>query len=141
MTGSSAAGSGVQTLSVNQSSPAAAGDAPSKLGCGGGAPYAIAGRTPSHLCTGRGAWKRRAPTGGWANEIPRKTACPASQLPRTTPATVRTSGPTPNDPTISGSSLESASGSYESAGVLACLAAGMQGGGRAEGVFELVVCE
>src|SRR5262245_39935587 len=94
MTGSPAAGSGcgVHTLIVSQSSAVASWDAPSKPDCGGGGPYATAGGTPSQPRAGCGAAKRGAPTGGSANGMPRKTARPASQLPRSTPATVRTSG-------------------------------------------------
>src|ERR687895_2784982 len=62
--------SGDQTLSVSQSS-----DAPDvDEACGAGGPNVDASRAPSHGCTGTGARNRRAPTGGWAYGMPRKTA-------------------------------------------------------------------
>src|SRR6478752_3767613 len=63
------------------------------LGCGGGGPYETADRTPAQPRAGRGAAKRSAPTGGSAYGMPRKTASPASRLPRSTPVAERTSGP------------------------------------------------
>src|SRR4051812_47380717 len=96
MTGSPAAGpgSGDQTLIVSQSSAASLARAsiPNAPACGGGGPYETASRTPFHSRTGRGAANRSAPTGGSANGMPRKTATPPSVLPRTVPATARTSG-------------------------------------------------
>ena len=89
------AGSGVQTLSVSQSSPAfsRAGSAPPKRpGWGGGRPNVSAVRIPDQLRAGRGAANRSAPTGGSAYGMPRNTASPASCRPRTMPAVVRTSG-------------------------------------------------
>src|SRR6185369_12001500 len=92
------AGSGVQTLSVNQSvgscragGGAAVAGRPS-VACGGGGPNTSASRTPSQPGAGRGAWKRSAPTGGAANGIPRKTATSCSTRPRTEPEPVRTTG-------------------------------------------------
>src|SRR5580692_6057243 len=98
MTGSPAApGSGVNTLTVSQSSglvPGAPGGAgvTAYADCGGGGPNTAASRTPSHARAGRGAANRRSPTGGWANGMPRKTATPFSTRPRTCPAAVRTTG-------------------------------------------------
>ena len=92
-------GSGDQTLIVSQSSPAASRaklSMPNAAACGGGGPYDTASRTPSHPRTGRGAAKRSAPTGDSANGMPRKTATPASQLPRSVPADARTSGRDPD---------------------------------------------
>src|SRR5689334_16333479 len=93
-----AAGSGVQTLSVNQSvgscrtgGGAAVAGRP-RVACGGGGPNRSASRTPSQPSAGRGAWKRSAPTGGAANGMPRKTATSCSTRPRTEPAPVRTTG-------------------------------------------------
>lgn len=102
MTGSPApgVGSGDQTLTDSQSSPGASCDSasmPKCPACGGGGPYETASRTPLQPRTGCGAANRSAPTGGSANGIPRKTATPASRLPRTTPATARTSGRGPDD--------------------------------------------
>src|SRR6185437_9792244 len=98
MTGSAAPpGSGENTLTVSQSS----GSAPGATGaegasrspdCGGGGPNMAASRTPSQALAGCGAANRRAPTGGWANGMPRKTATPFSTRPRTCPAAVRTTG-------------------------------------------------
>src|SRR4029077_2348044 len=51
-----------------------------------------ASRTPSQGRAGSGAANRRAPTGAWANGMPRKTATPFSTRPRTCPAAVRTTG-------------------------------------------------
>src|SRR5215813_10867717 len=99
MTGNpTAAGSGVHTLSVNQSvgscrsGGAADGAGRPRAACGGGGPNTSASRTPSHAEAGRGAWKRSAPTGGAANGIPRNTATAFSTRPRTEPAPVRTFG-------------------------------------------------
>src|SRR4029077_17323550 len=60
--------------------------------CGGGGPNMAASPTPSQGRAGRGAANRRSPTGGWANGMPRKTATPFSDRPRTCPAAVRTTG-------------------------------------------------
>src|SRR5436305_2387654 len=96
MTGSIApgSGSGDQTLTVSHSSPTAAADTsplPNASGCGTGGPNEKASRTPSQPRTGRGAAKRSSPTGASANGMPRNTATPSSRLPRSAPATVRTS--------------------------------------------------
>ena len=64
---------------------------PKKPACGGGGPKAVAARTPSQAAAGCGAANRSAPTGGAANGMPRKTARPASPLPRTRPAATFTS--------------------------------------------------
>src|SRR6478735_12315473 len=101
MTGrpASGSGSGDQTLTVSQPSPAASwvrASMPKWPPCGGGGPYDRASRTPLQPCTGRGAAKRNAPTGGSANGIPRKTATPASRLPRSLPTSARTSGRDPD---------------------------------------------
>src|SRR6266700_1174701 len=98
MTGSPAAPrSGENTLTVSQSSgsaPGAGGDTGVSRNpdCGGGGPNMAASRTPSQARAGRGAANRRSPTGGWANGMPRKTATPPSDRPRTCPAAVRTTG-------------------------------------------------
>src|ERR1700683_4079133 len=99
MTGSPAApGSGVNTLTVSQSSgsvPGAPGGAGviAEADCGGGGPNALASRMPSHTRAGRGAANRSAPVGGSANGMPRKTAMPsAPRRPRTSPLAVRTTG-------------------------------------------------
>jgi hypothetical protein len=92
-------GSGDQTLIVSQLSPAASRanvSMPNAAACGGGGPYDTASCTPPHPRTGRGAAKRSAPTGGSANGMPRKTATPASQLPRSVPPDARTSGRDPD---------------------------------------------
>ncbi len=94
-------GSGDQTLTVSQSSPAvscASASMPNTPACGGGGPYETASRTPLQPSAGRGAAKRSAPTGGSAYGMPRKTATPASRLPRSAPATARTSGRGPEAP-------------------------------------------
>src|SRR4249919_4056295 len=110
MTGSPAPpSSGENTLTVSQSS----GSAPGATGavgpsmnadCGGGGPNMSASRTPSHGRAGCGAANRRAPTGGWANGMPRKTATPFSARPRTCPAAVRTTGSVTSIRTPSGMS-------------------------------------
>src|SRR4051794_6098754 len=92
MTGSRAPGSAAHTLTVSQSSASrTSASMPKKPACGGGGPNSVASRTPSQGVTGRGASKRSGPTGGSANGMPRKTARPASLVPRTLPAAVRTS--------------------------------------------------
>src|SRR5438874_218835 len=98
MTGSAAPpGSGENTLTVSQSSGSAPGATgaegeSSKADWGGGGPNMAASRTPSQGRAGCGAANRRAPTGGWANGMPRKTATPFSTRPRTCPAAARTTG-------------------------------------------------
>src|SRR5580693_8689921 len=99
MTGNPAApGSGVNTLTVSQSSgsvPGAAGGAgvTAYADCGGGGPNTAASRTPSQSRAGRGAANRRSPVGGSANGMPRKTPMPAAlRRPRTRPLAVRTTG-------------------------------------------------
>ncbi len=100
MTGRRAAGSGsgVQTLTVSQSSPPGASAGPAvpaaPRSCGGGGPKAYASRTPSQGRARRGAANRASPTGGWANGMPRKTDRPSSLRPRTAPPEVRTTGST-----------------------------------------------
>ena len=61
--------------------------------CGGGGPKTSASRVPSHV--GAGAWKRCAPTGGAADGMPRNTARPPSNRPRSAPDRVRTTGDVP----------------------------------------------
>src|SRR5436190_1400155 len=112
MTGSPAPpSSGENTLTVSQSS----GSAPGATGavgpsmnadCGGGGPNMSASRTPSHGRAGCGAANRRAPTGGWANGMPRNTATPFSARPRTCPAAVRTTGSVTSIRTPSGDEPE-----------------------------------
>src|SRR5580658_2813373 len=90
----------VKTLTVSQSygsrpCSAAVGAGNPRADWGGGGPNATASRTPSHGTGGCGAWKRRSPTGGLANGMPRKVATPLpawSTRPRTRPAAVRTTG-------------------------------------------------
>ena len=58
-------------------------------------PNSVALRTPSHGCTGCGAFQRSSPTGGAAKGMPRKTrtALFSEVVPSTRPDFVRTGAP------------------------------------------------
>src|SRR5690606_20405552 len=58
----------------------------------GVAPKVVASRTPSHGSGGTGAAKRRSPTGAAAKGIPRNATDPSRRTPRTSPASIRTTG-------------------------------------------------
>src|SRR5215831_16792462 len=89
-------GAGVKTLTFSVSSPGTHGSG--NLGSRpssrrwGVAPGWVASRTPLHGCGGCGAANRRTPTGAAAYGIPRKTAPPLFQVPRTSPPLVVTTG-------------------------------------------------
>lgn len=100
-TGSPAApGSGVTTLTLSVPSPGMLGSGmrviPGSPRCAV-APNAPASLVPSHAATRTGAPKRRSPTGGSANGMPRNAAerlpsAAVRQRPRTRPAVIRISG-------------------------------------------------
>ena len=99
--------------------------------CGGGGPNISALRTPVQPGVRRGAASRRGPTGGSANGMPRKTAVPASQLPRSVPAAVWTSGSRLGSTTITAPPTRPSSGPRPDRGWCSCRAARWPVCGRA----------
>lgn len=107
ITGSSCAPTGRYTLSVRQSS------LPSPISsslngpwenCTHGAPRAVASSGSDHGVTGTVPAKRRAPTGGSANGMPRNVSRPeGDSTPRTQPVLVSSCGPLPSGQARAGS--------------------------------------
>jgi len=81
------------TFNFKQSSPIGAPRLLAEPGCGHASPNCVACCTPENgLVIFVGDLKRRFPTGGWANGIPRKRSVPLKTDPRNVPMSRVTSG-------------------------------------------------